>query len=86
MVCSLIGFVDLNGVSITGVVALYGVSIIGFVALYGVSIIGVVATPAIPHLSCVIIASIQGKPVLALAHLARASSFLSHGIWKKNWK
>jgi hypothetical protein len=32
------------------------------------------------YLSCVIIASIQGNPVLALAHLAKASSFLSHGI------
>jgi len=32
------------------------------------------------------IASIQGKPVFPEAHLARASGFLSHGIWKNQSK
>lgn len=31
--------------------------------------------------SCVMIASIQGKPVLPSAHFAKASGFLSQGIW-----
>ena len=33
-------------------------------------------------LSCVIMASIQGKPVRPSAHLASASGFWSHGIWR----
>ena len=32
-------------------------------------------------LSWVMIASIQGKPVLPSAHFAKASGFLSQGIW-----
>jgi len=34
-------------------------------------------------LSCVMMASIQGKPVRPSAHLASASGFWSHGIWRQ---